>query len=164
MSSRRHQGVIKPEYTFGITLACLFMATVLVVEDEPAIQELIAVNLSGAGHRVRTAVDAEQAQREIGPPLPDLILLDWMLPGISGIEWARRLRGDARTRDVPIIMLTARGDESDKAAALETGVDDYITKPFSPRELLVRIRMVLCRRSEHAIEARVLPVSSSFLC
>ena len=140
------------------------MATVLVVEDEPAIQELIAVNLRGAGHNVRTAIDAEQAQLDIDPALPDLILLDWMLPGISGIEWTRRLRGDERTRDVPIIMLTARGDESDKASALATGVDDYITKPFSPRELLVRIRAVLCRRNKQATGAHAVSMAPIFLC
>jgi len=127
-------------------------ASVLVVEDEPAIQELIAVNLTRAGHRVRRAFDAEEAQREINAALPDLILLDWMLPGISGVEWARRLRGDERTRDLPIIMLTARGEEADKIAGLETGADDYITKPFSPRELIARIRAVLRRRSPHATE------------
>jgi len=127
-------------------------ASVLVVEDEPAIQELIAVNLIRAGHGVRRVADAEEAQREINLTLPDLILLDWMLPGISGIEWARRLRGEERTRDLPIIMLTARGEEADRIAGLDTGADDYITKPFSPRELIARIRAVLRRRSPHATD------------
>ena len=127
-------------------------ANVLVVEDEPAIQELIAVNLTRAGHQVRRAASAEEAQAEIRLALPDLILLDWMLPGISGIELARRLRLDARTRELPIIMLTARGEEGDKVAGLETGADDYITKPFSPRELMARIQAVLRRRSPHASE------------
>ena len=127
-------------------------ANILVVEDEPAIQDLIAVNLLRAGHQVRQALSAEVAQREINSALPDLILLDWMLPGISGIEWARRLRAEPRTRDLPIIMLTARGGEADKVVGLETGADDYVTKPFSPRELMARIQAVLRRRSPHAAE------------
>jgi two-component system, OmpR family, phosphate regulon response regulator PhoB len=130
-------------------------ATILVVEDEPAIQTLIAINLKRAGHGVVGALDAESAQRHINEALPDLILLDWMLPGMSGLELARRLRGDARTRGVPIIMLTARGDERDKVQGLETGADDYITKPFSPRELLARIQAVLRRRAPEATEDAV---------
>jgi two-component system, OmpR family, phosphate regulon response regulator PhoB len=130
-------------------------ATILVVEDEPSIQTLIAVNLKRAGHEVVGALDAESAQRQINAALPDLILLDWMLPGMSGLEMARRLRGDARTRSVPIIMLTARGDERDKVQGLETGADDYITKPFSPRELLARIQAVLRRRAPEATEDAV---------
>ena len=120
-------------------------AKILVVEDEPAIQLLIATNLRREGHEVLAAPDAETAQRQIHAALPDLILLDWMLPGISGLEFARRLRADARTRAVPVIMLTARGEERDKVAGLEGGADDYITKPFSPRELLARIQAVLRR-------------------
>ena len=127
-------------------------ANILVVEDEPAIQELIAANLSRAGHAVLRSADAETALRLVREALPDLILLDWMLPGMSGIDLARRLRADARTRDVPIIMLTARGDERDKVAGLETGADDYITKPFSPRELVARIKAVLRRRAPQATE------------
>jgi two-component system phosphate regulon response regulator PhoB len=127
-------------------------ANILVVEDEPAIQELIAANLTRAGHTVLRAADAESALRIVRAALPDLILLDWMLPGISGIDLARRLRSDARTREVPIIMLTARGDERDKVAGLETGADDYITKPFSPRELVARIKAVLRRRAPQATE------------
>jgi two-component system phosphate regulon response regulator PhoB len=127
-------------------------ANILVVEDEPAIQELIAANLSRAGHTVLRAADAETAARIVREALPDLILLDWMLPGMSGIDFARRLRADARTRDIPIIMLTARGDERDKVAGLETGADDYITKPFSPRELVARIKAVLRRRAPQATE------------
>jgi two-component system phosphate regulon response regulator PhoB len=130
-------------------------ATILVVEDEPAIQTLIAVNLKRAGHEVLAALDAESAQNHINAALPDLILLDWMLPGMSGLELARRLRGDARTRKVPIIMLTARGDERDKVQGLETGADDYVTKPFSPRELLARIQAVLRRRAPEATEDAV---------
>lgn len=122
-------------------------ATILVVEDEPAIQELIAVNLEHAGHSVLRALDAERAAQMVRDVLPDVVLLDWMLPGQSGIAFARRLREDERTRAVPIIMLTARGTESDKVTGLEAGADDYITKPFSPRELVARIKAVLRRRA-----------------
>lgn len=122
-------------------------ANILLVEDEPAIQELIAVNLTRAGHQVVRVSDAETAERMVREALPDLILLDWMLPGMSGVELARRLRADERTRPVPIIMLTARGEEQDKVVGLDTGADDYITKPFSPRELVARIKAVLRRRA-----------------
>ena len=121
--------------------------TILVVEDEPAIQELISVNLSFAGHKVLRAFDAEQAQTLIRAELPDLILLDWMLPGASGITLAKKLRADERTRQVPVIMLTAKGAENDKIEGLEAGADDYITKPFSPKELMARIKAVLRRRA-----------------
>jgi two-component system phosphate regulon response regulator PhoB len=121
--------------------------SVLVVEDEPAIQELLRVNLVDAGYEVRAAPDAETAQRELSGALPSLLLLDWMLPGKSGLMLAKELRGDTRTRELPIIMLTARTDEADKVAGLEAWVDDYVTKPFSPRELKARIRAVLRRRS-----------------
>ncbi len=130
-------------------------ANILLVEDEPAIQELIAANLHRAGHHVVRAADAESAQRIVRDALPDLVLLDWMLPGVSGIEFARRLRADERTRAIPIIMLTARGEEQDKVAGLETGADDYITKPFSPRELVARIKAVLRRRAPQATEDAV---------
>ena len=122
-------------------------ATILVVEDEPAIQELIAYSLKQAGHQPLRADNAEQALNLVANALPDLVLLDWMLPGLSGIEFARRLRADKRTRAIPIIMLTARSDEQDKLQGLETGADDYITKPFSPRELNARIKAVLRRRA-----------------
>lgn len=122
-------------------------STILVIEDEPAIQELIAVNLSFAGHKVLRAYDAEQADTLIRAELPDLILLDWMLPGISGLAFARRLRNEERTRQVPVIMLTAKGAEQDKLDGLEAGADDYITKPFSPKELMARIKAVLRRRT-----------------
>jgi two-component system phosphate regulon response regulator PhoB len=130
-------------------------ANILLVEDEPAIQELIAANLARAGHHVLRAADAESALKLVREALPDLILLDWMLPGMSGIDFARRLRAEDRTRTVPIIMLTARGDEQDKVIGLETGADDYITKPFSPRELVARIKAVLRRRSPQATEDAV---------
>ena len=122
-------------------------AKILLVEDEPAIQELLAFNVVQCGFRAIQASDANAALAQIGRELPDLILLDWMLPGISGIELARRLRADQRTRNIPIIMLTARTDERDKVLGLESGADDYITKPFSPRELMARIRAVLRRRA-----------------
>jgi len=122
-------------------------STILVVEDEPAIQELVSVNLSFAGHKVLRAADAEQAQTLIRAELPDLILLDWMLPGTSGVALARKLRAEERTKGVPIIMLTAKGAEQDKVDGLEAGADDYITKPFSPKELMARIKAVLRRRA-----------------
>jgi len=130
-------------------------ANILVVEDESAIQALIGANLKRAGHDVLTALDAESALQQVKQVLPDLILLDWMLPGMSGIELARRLRGEERTRAIPIIMLTARSDEQDKILGLETGADDYITKPFSPRELVARIKAVLRRRAPQATEDAV---------
>ena len=122
-------------------------ATVLVVEDEPAIQELIAYTLRQAGHQPLRADTAEYAMQLVQSALPDLVLLDWMLPGLSGIELARRLRADKRTRGIPIIMLTARVEEQEKIAGLEAGADDYITKPFSPRELNARVKAVLRRRA-----------------
>ena len=122
-------------------------STILVVEDEPAIQELIAVNLTFAGHKVLRAADAEQARTLVTAELPDLVLLDWMLPGASGVQFAKQLRADDRTRDVPIIMLTARSNEADKVDGLEAGADDYVTKPFSPKELMARIKAVLRRRA-----------------
>jgi len=120
---------------------------ILVVEDEPAIQELIAVNLELAGHRVLRAADVPEAQALVREVLPDLVLLDWMLPGTPGLNFARQLRTDPRTKDIPIIMLTARAQEQDMIAGLEGGADDYVTKPFSPRELLARIKAVMRRRA-----------------
>ncbi len=122
-------------------------ATVLVVEDEPAIQVLVAACLQNAGHQVVRADTAEEAMNRVKEVLPDVVLLDWMMPGMSGLQLARRLRSDERTRDLPIIMLTARSEENDKIAGLEAGADDYLTKPFSPRELLARIKAVLRRRA-----------------
>ncbi len=122
-------------------------ANILVVEDEPAIQELIAANLQHAGHHVIRAADAEGALDIVKHALPDLLLIDWMLPGMSGVSLARQLRQEERTRGIPIILLTARSEEADKIAGLEAGADDYVTKPFSPRELLARIKAVLRRRA-----------------
>lgn len=126
--------------------------TVLVVEDEPAIQELVAVNLAHAGHHVVRANDADAALRIVQAALPDLMLIDWMLPGQSGVTLARQLRSDARTKDIPIILLTARAEEQDKILGLEAGADDYVTKPFSPRELLARIKAVLRRRAPQSTD------------
>lgn len=123
------------------------IARVLVVEDESAIAELISVNLRHHGMLAVLAADGVQAQKHIDDVLPDVILLDWMLPGQSGLELARRWRADPRTKTTPILMLTARGDEPDKVAGLDAGADDYITKPFSTQELLARIRAVLRRRA-----------------
>ena len=121
-------------------------ASVLIVEDEPAILELIAINLQHAGFDALRAKSAEEATRLLSDVLPDLVLLDWMLPGQSGMALARSLRADSRTREMPLIFLTARADEADKLAGLESGADDYITKPFSTKELVARIRAVLRRR------------------
>jgi len=118
---------------------------ILIVEDEQPIREMVAFALTNAGYEAREAADARQAQVRIAERLPDLVLLDWMLPGISGIDYARRLKKDELTRDLPIIMLTARAEEEDTVQGLESGADDYMTKPFSPRELVARIRAVLRR-------------------
>ena len=122
-------------------------SNILVVEDEPAIAELLAVNLRHAGHCPILAGSAEEALRLIRDVLPDVMLIDWMLPGMSGVALARELRAGSRTREIPLILLTARSEESDTIAGLDAGADDYITKPFSPKELLARIRAVLRRRA-----------------
>lgn len=128
------------------------MSTIVVVEDESAIAELISINLRHAGHEVTIAASAEQAQREIDAMLPDLVVLDWMLPGQSGLSLARQWRAAARTRELPIIMLTARSEESDKVAGLDAGADDYLAKPFSTNELMARIRAVLRRKAPEALD------------
>ena len=124
-------------------------AQVLVVENEAAIQELIALNLGMAGYGVQRAADAESALHMVEQAVPDMLLLDWVLPGQSGIALIRRLRAQTHTRDLPIIMVTARSSEQDKITALESGADDYITKPFSPREMLARVQALL-RRQAHS--------------
>lgn len=124
---------------------------VLIVEDEAPIAELIAVNLRHNGFTPIWAEDGEAAQRELDAVLPDLILLDWMLPGQSGLQLARKWRAQARTKAIPLLMLTARGDEPDKIAGLDAGADDYITKPFSTQELLARMRAVLRRRAPEQV-------------
>ncbi len=120
-------------------------STILVVEDEPEIQQLIAMNLQHAGYRALRAANVPAAETLMREVLPNMVLLDWTLPETLGVTFARRLRGDQRTADIPIIMLTARAQEADKVTALDAGVDDYITKPFSTRELLARIRAVMRR-------------------
>ncbi len=122
-------------------------ANILVIEDEPAIQELLTLNIAQAGHNPIRALSVEQAQALMRETMPDLILLDWMLPGMSGIEFARRLKADEYSKNIPIIMLTARSEEIDKIRGLDVGADDYVTKPFSPRELNARIKAVLRRRA-----------------
>ena len=128
---------------------------ILIVEDEQPIREMVMFALASAGYDAQEAADARQAQTVIAERLPDLLLLDWMLPGVSGIDFARRLKKEELTRELPIIMLTARAEEEDKVQGLESGADDYITKPFSPRELVARIRAVL-RRGGPAAEGEVL--------
>ena len=128
---------------------------VLVVEDESSIAELISINLTHGGFEPVLAADADSAQRELDAILPDVILLDWMLPGQSGVALARQRRRQERSKTIPIIMLTARGDESDKVQGLDAGADDYIVKPFSPQELLARIRAVLRRHAPHSVKDTV---------
>ncbi|MDO8845157.1 MAG: phosphate regulon transcriptional regulator PhoB [Methylicorpusculum sp.] len=119
--------------------------SVLVVEDEDAIRDMLVMVLEQAGFHATGISDAEQANKSLSDHQPDLIVLDWMLPGMSGVEWARRLKKDQFCREIPIILLTARGEEEDKVRGLEIGADDYMTKPFSPKELVARIRAVLRR-------------------
>jgi len=120
---------------------------ILIVEDEAAIREMLGYTLMKEGYVCQEAADVEHARAIVLKDRPDLILLDWMLPGVSGIDFARRLRSDTDTRNIPIIMLTAKGEEDDKIRGLDTGVDDYITKPFSTKELLARLRAVMRRYS-----------------
>ncbi len=127
-------------------------ANILIVEDESPILELLALNISQAGYNPLRAISAEHAEKLISEALPDIILLDWMLPGMSGIDFAKKLRSNALTKAIPIIMLTARSDELDKIKGLEVGADDYITKPFSPRELNARIKAVLRRKAPELTE------------
>ena len=131
------------------------MSRVLVVEDESAIAELISINLRHAGYEVTIAGTADQAQVEVDGVLPDLVVLDWMLPGQSGLVLAKRWRGQSRTRELPIIMLTARAEEGDMISGLDAGADDYLTKPFSTNELLARIRAVLRRKAPEALDTMV---------
>jgi two-component system phosphate regulon response regulator PhoB len=121
---------------------------ILIIEDEAAIREMLGYTLMKEGFEFEEAADVEEARPLIAKGKPDLILLDWMLPGMNGVDYARRVRNDPETRDIPIIMLTARGEESDKIRGLDTGADDYVTKPFSTKELLARIRAVMRRTSQ----------------
>jgi two-component system phosphate regulon response regulator PhoB len=132
------------------------MATrILIVEDEAAIAELLAINLRHAGYEVSVAPDAESAIASVTQMLPALVVLDWMLPGQSGLALARSWRSDLRTRSLPIIMLTARAEEADKLIGLDSGADDYVTKPFSPKELLARVRAVLRRKAPQSLDEAV---------
>jgi len=128
------------------------MSRILVVEDESAIAELVALNLRHAGFEVQIAADADQAQAEVDRVVPDLVILDWMLPGQSGLQLARRWRAQARTRSLPVIMLTARAHDADKVSGLDAGADDYLTKPFSTTELMARIRALLRRKAPEALD------------
>jgi two-component system phosphate regulon response regulator PhoB len=132
---------------------------VLVMEDEDALATLLSYNLEKEGYRVVVAADGEEGMLQIEERLPDLVLLDWMLPKLSGIEVCRRIRGKSETRNMPIIMLTARGEESDRIRGLDTGADDYLTKPFSMVELIARIRAVL-RRIQSASASASSPLAN----
>ena len=130
-------------------------ATILIVEDDDAIRELLTISLEATAHRIMASGSAEEAEALMVHNLPDLILLDWMPPGKSVPQFAQKLRNTERTRDVPIIMLTARTDEQDRVTGLEIGADDYMVKPFSPRELVARIKAVLRRRKPQLTEDKV---------
>jgi two-component system phosphate regulon response regulator PhoB len=133
---------------------------ILVVEDEKPIRDMIGFGLRRAGFEVREAVDARSARAELANRRPDLVLMDWMLPDTSGLEFTRQLKRDPNLRDLPVIMLTARAEEPDKIAGLEGGADDYVTKPFSPREIVARVKAIL-RRSESPSKA---PVPEVLVC
>ncbi len=120
-------------------------STILIIEDEPEILELMTFTLERAGYQIVPVTSAEEALNKLNGPLPSLAIIDWMLPGMSGVDLARKLRQDELTADMPLIMLTARGEESDKLRSFDSGIDDYMTKPFSPRELLARIKALLRR-------------------
>jgi two-component system phosphate regulon response regulator PhoB len=131
------------------------MPTILVVDDEPDIREVIRFALEGAEFQVLEAGHADEARRVMAGESPDLILLDWMLPGRSGLEFAQQLKQNARTREIPIIMVSARGEEEDRVKGLDTGADDYIAKPFSPREMVARVNAVLRRIKTDEVAAEI---------
>lgn len=135
------------------------MASILVVDDEPAIRQTLTFTLASEGHRCFEAADANEASIICTTSHPDLILLDWMLPGISGVDFARRLKRDPTTRHIPVIMVSAKGEETDKVRALDTGADDYITKPFSTKELLARIRAVIRRSASNDTECEIVELA-----
>ena len=134
-------------------------AQILIVDDEAGIRQMLSFTLAGDGYVCAEAGDTDEAQQAVAARRPDLILLDWMLPGISGVDFARRLKRDPRTGEIPIILLTAKGEEADKVKGLDSGADDYITKPFSTRELLARVRAVLRRRRPDGDEEALLQVA-----
>ncbi len=131
-------------------------ANILIVEDESSILELISLNLHQAGFNSIRAINAEYANNLVKETIPDLIVLDWMLPGMNGIEFAKRLRANSETKNIPIIMLTAKSDEDNKIRGLDVGADDYLTKPFSPKELIARIKALLRRRSPELINEPII--------
>jgi two-component system, OmpR family, phosphate regulon response regulator PhoB len=131
---------------------------ILIVEDEPSIAELISINLSHAGFTVARAFQADEASLMMRNISPDLIILDWMLPGKSGVQFAKELRANAATQSLPILMLTAKGEETDKVLGLDAGADDYVTKPFSPKELVARVKALLRRHAPSAVEEKALSV------
>jgi two-component system phosphate regulon response regulator PhoB len=131
---------------------------ILIVEDEPSIAELISINLSHAGFTVARAFQADEAALMMRNISPDLVILDWMLPGKSGVQFAKELRANPATQSLPILMLTAKGEEADKILGLDAGADDYVTKPFSPKELLARVKALLRRHAPTAIEEKALSV------
>jgi two-component system, OmpR family, phosphate regulon response regulator PhoB len=129
---------------------------ILVVEDEPSIAELISVNLTHAGYAVSRALQADEALQLLRNTKPDLVILDWMMPGKSGVQFARELRSNPSTQAIPILMLTAKGEEADKVLGLDAGADDYVTKPFSPKELVARVKALLRRHVLEPAEEKVL--------
>jgi two-component system phosphate regulon response regulator PhoB len=131
---------------------------ILIVEDEPSIAELISINLSHAGFTVARAFQADEAALMMRTISPDLIILDWMLPGKSGVQFAKELRANPATQSLPILMLTAKGEEADKVLGLDAGADDYVTKPFSPKELVARVKALLRRHAPSAVEEKALSV------
>ena len=136
-------------------------AKILVVEDEPAVRDMIVFVLTQTEFQVEQAVDATEARTQVATNPPDIILMDWMLPGTSGVDLTRELKQDRLTRDIPVVLLTAKGEEDDKIRGLECGAEDYITKPFSPRELVARIKVILRRISPHVSEETVIVGSLS---
>jgi two-component system, OmpR family, phosphate regulon response regulator PhoB len=129
---------------------------ILVVEDEPSIAELLSVNLTHAGYTVSRALQADEALLVLRNAMPDLIILDWMMPGKSGVQFARELRSNPSTQAIPILMLTAKGEEADKVLGLDAGADDYVTKPFSPKELVARVKALLRRHVFEVVEEKAL--------
>jgi two-component system phosphate regulon response regulator PhoB len=129
---------------------------ILVVEDEPSIAELISINLTHAGYTVSRALQADEALQLLRNSKPDLVILDWMMPGKSGVQFARELRSSPATQAIPILMLTAKGEEADKVLGLDAGADDYVTKPFSPKELVARVKALLRRHVFEVVEEKAL--------
>lgn len=153
MQSSHQERSIRPQWA-DPTFSAVAGSTILVVEDAPDVRELVVFTLERAGFSVASAGSAEEAVALLEGPLPALVIVDWMLPGMSGVDLAHRLRRDPLTRELSLIMLTARGEESDKLKSFSSGIDDYVTKPFSPRELVARVK-ALMRRAGFASEGRI---------